>query len=68
MSYSPIDIPAPDLDTERLILLSEEDAEIVFELVENPPEPNEKLVSAARKHREFFSENSTNSESVSRSE
>ena len=45
------------LEAERVINLSEKDAEIVFSLLENPPAPNENLKKAAEKHRVFFSEN-----------
>ncbi len=45
------------LEAERVINLSEKDAETVFSLLENPPEPNENLKQAAEKHRIFFSEN-----------
>ena len=45
------------LEAERVINLSEKDAETVFSLLENPPEPNENLKQAAEKHRRFFSEN-----------
>lgn len=44
------------LETERVINLSEKDAEIVFSLLENPPAPNENLKQAAENHRAFFSE------------
>ncbi|MGL5033818.1 MAG: DUF1778 domain-containing protein [Microcystaceae cyanobacterium] len=43
-------------DVDRVINLSEKDAETVFRLIENPPAPNEKLKVAAKGHREFFSE------------
>ena len=43
-------------DVDRVINLSERDAETVFRLIENPPAPNEKLKAAAKRHKEFFSE------------
>lgn len=45
------------LESERVINLSEKDAEIVFSLLENPPAPNENLKKAVDKHRLFFNEN-----------
>lgn len=45
------------LEAERVINLSEKDAEIVFSLLENPPAPNENLKQAVEKHRIFFNEN-----------
>ena len=43
------------IEQERLIALTDEEAAIVFEAVENPPEPNENLRQAARIYqREFF--------------
>lgn len=50
--YSSVDFE----DVDRVINLSEKDAETVFRLIENPPAPNEKLKLAAKKHKEFFSE------------
>jgi len=44
------------LDEERIISLSEQDALRVFTLLENPPAPNSRLQSAARKHKAFFGE------------
>ena len=43
-------------DVDRVINLSEKDAETVFRLIENPPAPNEKLKVAAKRYKEFFSE------------
>jgi hypothetical protein len=43
-------------NVDRVINLSERDAETVFRLIENPPAPNEKLKAAAKRHKEFFSE------------
>ena len=45
------------LEAERVINLSEKDAEMVFSLLENPPTPNENLKQAVEKHRTFFNEN-----------
>ncbi len=44
-------------EVEQVINLSEKNAETVFLLLENPPEPNENLKQAAEKHRLFFYEN-----------
>jgi hypothetical protein len=59
-SANPIfDVPYNSVDFEdvdRVINLSEKDAETVFRLIENPPAPNEKLKAAAKRHKEFFSE------------
>ncbi|MGB3637911.1 MAG: DUF1778 domain-containing protein [Rivularia sp. (in: cyanobacteria)] len=46
------------IEDEGLIVLSEVDADRVFNLIENPPAPNGNLKAAMRKHEEFFSENS----------
>ena len=46
------------IEDEGLIILSEIDADKVFNLIENPPEHNSNLKAAMKKHREFFSENS----------
>ena len=43
-------------NVDRVINLSEKDAETVFRLIENPPAPNEKLKAAAKRHKKFFSE------------
>ncbi|MGM3306092.1 DUF1778 domain-containing protein [Anabaena sp. WFMT] len=45
------------LEAERVINLSQRDADTVFSLIENPPEPNSALKAAAVKHKEFFREN-----------
>jgi hypothetical protein len=50
--YSSVDFENVD----RVINLSERDAETVFRLIENPPAPNEKLKAAAKRHKGFFSE------------
>jgi uncharacterized protein (DUF1778 family) len=42
------------LEAERSIVISERDAQTIFELLENPPEPNEKLTAAINKHKAFF--------------
>lgn len=44
------------LESERVIVLSERDAETVFSLIENPPAPNDLLKAAALKHKQYFSE------------
>ena len=44
------------LETERLIELSQQDAEKVFSLLENPPTPNKNLKAAVAKHQKFFDE------------
>lgn len=44
------------LEEERVIVLSERDADKVFGLLENPPAPNVRLQEAARKHKTFFCE------------
>lgn len=44
------------LESQRIINLSERDAEMVFNLIENPPAPNTKLIVAASQHRIFFGE------------
>jgi uncharacterized protein (DUF1778 family) len=45
------------LETERKIVLSERDAQTVFDLLENPPTPNQQLLDAVAKHRAFIREN-----------
>ena len=45
------------LETERRIVLSERDAQTVFDLLEHPPTPNPKLLAAVAKHRAFIREN-----------
>ena len=44
------------LEAERIIELSERDAEKIFSLVEKPPIANEKLKAAVAKHQKFFNE------------
>ena len=44
------------LEEERVIVLSERDAERVFTLLENPPAPNIRLLEAAKRHKAFFRE------------
>lgn len=46
------------IEDEGLIILSEVDAVMVFNLIENPPAPNMNLKAAMKKHKEFFSKNS----------
>lgn len=45
------------LESERVITLSEQDADLVFSLIENPPAPNAHIKAAAEKHKAFFNEN-----------
>jgi uncharacterized protein (DUF1778 family) len=45
------------LAAERTIVLSERDAQTVFDLVENPPTPNQQLLVAVDRHRAFIREN-----------
>jgi uncharacterized protein (DUF1778 family) len=45
------------LENERLIVLSERDADRVFELIENPPAPTMRLEAAIRNHRALLGEN-----------
>ncbi|KJH69861.1 type II toxin-antitoxin system TacA family antitoxin [Aliterella atlantica] len=47
------------LEAERIITLSARDAETVFNLIENPPAPNELLKAAALKHKQYFSESNS---------
>lgn len=42
------------LEAERTITLSQQDAERVFNLLENPPEPNNRLKEAFSRHKEFW--------------
>lgn len=44
------------LDQESVISLSEKDADLVFSLIENPPQPNQNLLSAIKKYQDFFHE------------
>jgi uncharacterized protein (DUF1778 family) len=45
------------LEAERVITLSQKDAQTVFSLWENPPEANARLKAAVDKHKAFFREN-----------
>ena len=45
------------LETERTIVLSEWDAQTVFELLEHPPVPSPQLLVAVDRHRAFIREN-----------
>ena len=45
------------LETQRTIFLSERDAQTVFDLLENPPAPNQQLLAAVNRHRAFSREN-----------
>ena len=44
------------LEEERIIMLSERDANKVFSLLENPPTPNVRFQEAAIRHKAFFRE------------
>ncbi len=50
------------LETERTIVLSERDAQTVFDLLENPPTPNQQLLVAVDRHRAFIRENNRTAE------
>jgi uncharacterized protein (DUF1778 family) len=50
------------LATERTIVLSERDAQTVFDLLENPPTPSQQLLAAVDKHRAFIRENNRTAE------
>lgn len=50
------------LETERTIVLSERDAQTVFDLLENPPTPNQQLLIAVSRHRAFILENNRTAE------
>jgi uncharacterized protein (DUF1778 family) len=45
------------LETERTIVLSERDAQIVFDLLERPPAPTDRFKAAVNKHQAFSREN-----------
>ena len=45
------------LETERIIVLSERDAQTVFDLLEHPSAPNQQLLVAVDRHRAFIREN-----------
>ncbi len=45
------------IEDERVIVLSESDANKVFSLIENLPAPNARLKAAMENHKVFFSEN-----------
>lgn len=42
------------LEDEHVIILSQQDADKVFSLIENPPAPNARLKVAAERHKVFF--------------
>ena len=44
------------IEDERVIVLSESDADKVFSLIENPPPPNAYLKAAMKKHKELLGE------------
>jgi uncharacterized protein (DUF1778 family) len=50
------------LETERTIVLSERDAQTVFDLLENPPTPNQQLLVAVDRHRAFICDNNRTAE------
>lgn len=45
------------METERTIVLSERDAQKVFDLLEHPPAPNPQLLAAVARHRAFIHKN-----------
>jgi uncharacterized protein (DUF1778 family) len=49
-------------EAERTIVLSERDAQTVFDLLENPPTPNKQLLAAVDRHRAFIRENNRTAE------
>jgi uncharacterized protein (DUF1778 family) len=42
------------IESERILQLTKKDVEVFFEALENPPEPNEALKAAARRHMKFL--------------
>lgn len=44
------------IEDEQIIQLSEQDADRIFSLIENPPIPNAALQAALKNHREYFGE------------
>jgi uncharacterized protein (DUF1778 family) len=46
------------LEAERTIILSQRDANKIFDLIENPPKVRDKLKAAFEKHEQFFREES----------
>jgi uncharacterized protein (DUF1778 family) len=50
------------LETERTIVLSERDAQTVFDLLEHPPTRNQQLLVAVDRHRAFIRENNRTAE------
>jgi uncharacterized protein (DUF1778 family) len=50
------------LETERTIVLSERDAQTVFDLLEHPPIPTQQLLVAVDRHRAFIRENNRTAE------
>jgi Protein of unknown function (DUF1778) len=47
----------PPTVKETLIVLSERDAQTVFDLLEHPPTPNQRLLVAVDRHRAFIRAN-----------
>ncbi|PSB04456.1 DUF1778 domain-containing protein [Merismopedia glauca] len=43
-----------NIKSDRTIELSQRDANLVFEAIDNPPEPNPLLKAAFQKHQQFF--------------
>jgi len=39
------------IEKDKLIRLSKKDAQVFFDVLENPPEPNAKLINAIKNHR-----------------
>ncbi|OWY67129.1 hypothetical protein B7486_33280 [cyanobacterium TDX16] len=44
------------LEAERIISITQQDADKIFYSLENPPAANQKLLSAIARHQDFFSE------------
>ena len=59
---SALSVATQILETERTIVLSERDAQTVFELLEYPPVPSPQLLVAVDRHRAFIRENNRTAE------
>jgi C-5 cytosine-specific DNA methylase/Protein of unknown function (DUF1778) len=57
LEYKQLNLTNQILETERTIVLSERDAQTVFDLLENPPTPDRQLLAAVNRHRAFSREN-----------
>ncbi len=42
------------IEQERVLNLTYDDARIVFQAIENPPEPNDNMMRAAKEYRDVF--------------